>query len=32
VARPCILLTNDDGIEAAGLHALIRALHARDSH
>ena len=29
MSRPCILLTNDDGIEARGLHALIRALHAR---
>ena len=29
MVRPCILLTNDDGIEAAGLHSLIRALHAR---
>ena len=29
MARPCILLTNDDGIEAAGLHALIRALHTQ---
>ncbi len=27
MARPCILLTNDDGIEAAGLHALIHGLH-----
>ncbi len=30
VTKPCLLLTNDDGIEAIGLHALIRALHERD--
>ena len=30
VSKPCLLLTNDDGIEAVGLHALIRALHERD--
>jgi len=30
VSKPCILLTNDDGIEAIGLHALVRALHERD--
>ena len=29
VPRPCLFLTNDDGIEAPGLHALIRGLHAR---
>ncbi|PDH21376.1 MAG: hypothetical protein CND66_05120 [Marine Group II euryarchaeote MED-G37] len=30
VPKPCLLLTNDDGIEASGLQALIRALHERD--
>ena len=30
VSKPCLLLTNDDGIEASGLHGLIRALHKRD--
>ncbi|MEK9909750.1 MAG: 5'/3'-nucleotidase SurE [Candidatus Thalassarchaeaceae archaeon] len=30
MTKPCLLLTNDDGIEALGLHALIRALHERD--
>ena len=30
MSKPCILLTNDDGIEAIGLHALVRALHERD--
>ena len=30
MSKPCLLLTNDDGIEAVGLHALIRALHERD--
>ena len=30
MTKPCLLLTNDDGIEAVGLHALIRALHERD--
>ena len=30
VTKPCLLLTNDDGIEAVGLHALIRALHERE--
>lgn len=29
VSRPCLFLTNDDGVEAPGLHALIRGLHAR---
>ncbi len=29
VSRPCLFLTNDDGIEAPGLQALIRALNAR---
>ena len=29
VSRPCLFLTNDDGIEAPGLQALIRALHSR---
>ena len=27
MSRPCLFLTNDDGIEAPGLHALIRGLH-----
>ncbi len=29
VTRPCLFLTNDDGVETSGLHALIRGLHAR---
>lgn len=29
VSRPCLFLTNDDGIEAPGLQVLIRALHSR---
>ena len=29
MSKPCLLLTNDDGIEARGLHALIRGLHGR---
>ena len=29
VSKPCLLLTNDDGIEAPGLHALIRGLHKK---
>ena len=29
MSRPCLFLTNDDGIEAPGLQALIRALHSR---
>jgi len=29
VSRPCLFLTNDDGIEAPGLHVLIQGLHAR---
>ena len=28
-AKHAVFLTNDDGVEAAGLHALIRALHNR---
>ena len=29
MSRPCLLLTNDDGIESDGLHTLIRGLHER---
>ena len=29
MSRPCLFLTNDDGIEAPGLHALIQGLLAR---
>ena len=29
VSKPCLLLTNDDGIEAPGLHALIRGLNKK---
>jgi len=31
-ARPTIMVTNDDGIDAAGLRALVRVLVATDRY